>query len=580
MNEEVVLYTASSFVVQNDSISENYNKAKDYFEKEDYANALIEIQKVIDKKGLTIKQKVKSNYLLANIFYASRSNRNAIKYYRKTLSLIESDENISLKDGNNLTEFDEYIKAEALLKYGNTFYRLNSIDGLKIDKDSALFFYKEVDKILSLDKNILEVKSRAYTNSSVIYLNDSLYDRARIYATKAISIHKNQKNKVNEAGALVNLANIFLTENDYDKAKKTYYEALDLIRNEKSSKALRVREKIYFNLAYNLYKLKDYQSYFYQELSYNIKDSLREKQVRGMIAEITEKYNFNSAKKLLLKEEENKRLKEQRTFWVIGVSGLLIIISLLYWVNFYKLKQKNLGLKLTQTQLIQSQNIEKLKSDSQARILNATIDGKETERKQIAETLHDSVSALLSSANLHLQATRSQFNGNAPIEIDKTQKIITEASQKIRDLSHTLVSSVLLKFGLEFAIKDMADKYSNSKLNIETSFGEVRRYHQDFEIKIYNITQEFVNNILKHSKAKNALIKLEEVNSKLALTISDDGVGFDKTIITNKDGLGLNQIEARIKMMKGEFHIDSIKNKGTDINVVLPIIEKEELNLV
>ena len=171
MNEEVVLYTASSFVVQNDSISENYNKAKDYFEKEDYANALIEIQKVIDKKGLTIKQKVKSNYLLANIFYASRSNRNAIKYYRKTLSLIESDENISLKDGNNLTEFDEYIKAEALLKYGNTFYRLNSIDGLKIDKDSALFFYKEVDKILSLDKNILEVKSRAYTNSSVIYLS-------------------------------------------------------------------------------------------------------------------------------------------------------------------------------------------------------------------------------------------------------------------------------------------------------------------------------------------------------------------------------------------------------------------------
>lgn len=580
MNEEVVLYTASSFVVQNDSISENYNKAKDYFEKEDYANALIEIQKVIDKKGLTIKQKVKSNYLLANIFYASRSNRNAIKYYRKTLSLIESDENIYLKDGNSLTEFDEYIKAEALLKYGNTFYRLNSIDGLKIDKDSALFFYKEVDKILSLDKNILEVKSRAYTNSSVIYLNDSLYDRARIYATKAISIHKNQKNKVNEAGALVNLANIFLTENDYDKAKKTYYEALDLIRNEKSSKALRVREKIYFNLAYNLYKLKDYQSYFYQELSYNIKDSLREKQVRGMIAEITEKYNFNSAKKLLLKEEENKRLKEQRTFWVIGVSGLLIIISLLYWVNFYKLKQKNLGLKLTQTQLIQSQNIEKLKSDSQARILNATIDGKETERKQIAETLHDSVSALLSSANLHLQATRSQFNGNAPIEIDKTQKIITEASQKIRDLSHTLVSSVLLKFGLEFATKDMADKYSNSKLNIETSFGEVRRYHQDFEIKIYNITQEFVNNILKHSKAKNALIKLEEVNSKLALTISDDGVGFDKTIITNKDGLGLNQIEARIKMMKGEFHIDSIKNKGTDIHVVLPIIEKEELNLV
>ena len=298
-----------------------------------------------------------------------------------------------------------------------------------------------------------------------------------------------------------------------------------------------------------------------------------------MIAEINAANNFDLGKELGVKEEENKRLKEQRTFWVFGIGGLLTIISLLYWVNYYKLKQKNLGLKLTQTQLIQSQSIEKIKSDSQARILNATIDGKETERKQIAETLHDSVSALLSSANLHLQATRSQFNGNAPIEIDKTQKIITEASEKIRDLSHTLVSSVLLKFGLEFAIKDMADKYSNSKLNIDTSFGEVRRYHQDFEIKVYNITQEFVNNILKHSKAKNALIKLEEINSKLILTISDDGVGFDKTIITNKDGLGLNQIDARIQMMKGEFLIDSKENKGTDVHVVFPIVEKEELNL-
>ena len=51
-----------------------------------------------------------------------------------------------------------------------------------------------------------------------------------------------------------------------------------------------------------------------------------------------------------------------------------------------------------------------------------------------------------------------------PIEIDKSQQIIIEASKKIRDLSHTLVSSVLLKFGLNFAIKDIAEKYSNSQI--------------------------------------------------------------------------------------------------------------------
>ncbi len=176
--------------------------------------------------------------------------------------------------------------------------------------------------------------------------------------------------------------------------------------------------------------------------------------------------------------------------------------------------------------------------------------------------------------------TRSQFNGKAPLEIDKTQEIITEASQKIRDLSHTLVSSVLLKFGLEFAIKDLADKYSNSKIEISTKIDDIRRYSQNFEIKAYNIIQEFINNILKHSNAKKATIELKEEKDRLYLKITDDGIGFDKTKISDKDGLGINQIEARIQMMKGEFIIDSKKNKGTAIYVKLPILEKETTNHV
>ena len=64
------------------------------------------------------------------------------------------------------------------------------------------------------------------------------------------------------------------------------------------------------------------------------------------------------------------------------------------------------------------------------------------------------MSALLSSANLHLQACKKIFNGQIPIELEKSQDIIVEASQIIRDLSHTLVSSVLLKFGLANSIKD------------------------------------------------------------------------------------------------------------------------------
>ena len=234
---------------------------------------------------------------------------------------------------------------------------------------------------------------------------------------------------------------------------------------------------------------------------------------------------------------------------------------------------------LFRSELIQQQKLEKIKNESQIRILNATLDGKESERKQIAETLHDSVSALLSSANLHLQACKTQFNGKTPIEVDKSQSIINEASQKIRDISHTLVSSILLKFGLSFAIKDIAEKFSNSELQIDHETRYIKRYDQGFEIKLYNIIQEFINNILKHRQASHAMITLVEKNKKLILIIEDNGQGFDKETIPEKDGLGINQIDARIQMMKGKFNIESGKGKGTKITIELPVFEKEAVTI-
>ena len=77
---------------------------------------------------------------------------------------------------------------------------------------------------------------------------------------------------------------------------------------------------------------------------------------------------------------------------------------------------------------------------------------------------------------------------------------------------------------------------------------------------------------LKHSHAKNALVELKEENKRLFLVISDDGVGFDKTKIDIKDGLGINQIDARIRMMKGNFFIESSFNNGTVIFIELPVL--------
>jgi two-component system NarL family sensor kinase len=567
------LFNKVSFlwVQQSDSLHQKeFLRIEKLFDEGDYENSITGALSLL-KLDINSEIRFNANFLIAEIYWKNNNHIKAISYYNKALVVLVNNKTIFL-DSKSF-DFRDVLISRTYLKLGNEYLRNNQID-------SAKFYYNQTLKVNSLEEKSLSYQASASTNLSGIYMQDSLYDKAKEYAIYAVEIHQKRNNKISEAAAKGSLASIFLDQNNYKEAKKTYKEALDLIKYDESDRALRVREKLYYNLAYNLYKLKDLEAYAYQELSFEIKDTLRDKEIRRMIEESGFKYDFEIKKKDLQKQEEVKLLREKDKVNTIVVISVLILIFLLLIITYYSLRQKDLQIKLSKTELLQSQNLDKLKSESQVRILNAAIDGKESERKEIAETLHDSVSALLSSANLHLQASRKQFEGKVPVEIDKTQKIINEASKKIRDLSHSLMSSVLLKFGLNFAIKDIAEKYSNSQLSIDTQIEGLRRYDQNFEIKTYNIIQEFVNNILKHSKANNAFIKLKEGEGSLVLEISDDGIGFNKNTITAKEGVGIIQIDARIEMMQGKFTIVTSKGNGTVIKVSLPIQEKETVNLL
>ena len=164
--------------------------------------------------------------------------------------------------------------------------------------------------------------------------------------------------------------------------------------------------------------LEEVEAYDNLEISYTFENNLRDTQTQEMIKRVEGEYNVNAVRQ----EEEIKREKvlnqkqnAQKTAWIVGIGSCFVIVSLVLILKQYKLRQKYLSLELSQQELEQQQHIEKLKNESQIRILNATLDGKESERKQIAETLHDSVSTMLSSAHLHLEACKSQFNGSTPV---------------------------------------------------------------------------------------------------------------------------------------------------------------------
>ena len=570
-DKEVSFTEASlSFYMMNprdSEIDKRFDELKKLIENEEYEEALrvaFDLLKVIPLSNRMLKFKVESE--IAWIYTRTNSFEKSLEYSKIALQTLTALQGVEIEDK---AIFDTNL-IQTYYKVGSQFFKLEqSYDSIKTHYlDSAKLYFAKVEEFPSLNPEILDIKGRTYTNLSGLYFMDSLFDKAEEYANKAINIHKLRNNKLSQAGALNNLGNIYLTRGALQMAKDTYSSGIKLIEKDDSAKAIEFKADLYNNLAWTMRKMEDFEAYDFLEDAYEFTDKIRDNEIKRIIEEITAEYNVDKVKD----EAEIAR----RSFWIYVVISLLIITLLATAMILIYQRRKRLALELKNAEMVQKQKVDAVKSESQKRILNAVIEGKEKERKEIAETLHDSVSTLLSSANLHLQASAKQFDGETPMEIIKTKRIISEASTKIRDLSHNLISAILVKFGLTYAIKDFAQKYSNSELRIDTEVRNVGRYSERFEIKVYNIIQEFINNLLKHSQASRAFIKIEDINGNIKILIYDNGIGFDLNLLDKKEGIGIKQIEARVQLMEGDFKIESMLDKGTQIEISIPTIEIEK----
>jgi signal transduction histidine kinase len=124
----------------------------------------------------------------------------------------------------------------------------------------------------------------------------------------------------------------------------------------------------------------------------------------------------------------------------------------------------------------------------------------------------------------------------------------------------------LQNFNLIEAIQQYCTKISGSntlKINFQ-NYGEFLTLSKDTETAIYRIVQEAINNIVKHSKASEALVQINNHDNNLHITIEDNGIGFN---INNKyEGLGLKNIRSRVELLKGELNIES-NDTGTSIQI-------------
>ena len=263
-------------------------------------------------------------------------------------------------------------------------------------------------------------------------------------------------------------------------------------------------------------------------------------------------------------EDENKVLSAKNTYILIG--ALLVIFALVLVIVYRYIKSQKREIEFRKAQQKAEEEIFDLLKEYQLKLSIA----KEVEQNRISKELHDSVMNKLYGARMQLgilnDSDVKEVKEKRLIYVDLLQDI----EQEIRTISHDLQSEII----------DNQFDYIPLLSNLIQLQNEIGTTHFSFEvdsnidwdaidslvkITIFRIVQESLLNVTKHAKAKECSVSVSLEANHLILLIKDDGVGFD--VNATKQGIGLNNIQERVKTIKAALEISSISNIGTTIKL-------------
>ena len=197
----------------------------------------------------------------------------------------------------------------------------------------------------------------------------------------------------------------------------------------------------------------------------------------------------------------------------------------------------------------------------------------EEERNRVASDLHDSIGQQISALKFYFDSIQKQKDEKLRIQLlKKTEALIDNVSDEIRNICFQLMPRSVEKFGIGQSIKQLADLiHFSTGIKFDVKIEEkTNKLDPNVSMSVYRVIQEFVNNSIKHAKCKNIGIHLSIKPKLLTLTMTDDGIGFTNDASLKK-GNGIDNINLRIKYLKGELDFNPEKNKGVKLNIAIPL---------
>lgn len=284
---------------------------------------------------------------------------------------------------------------------------------------------------------------------------------------------------------------------------------------------------------------------------------------------------------LLLKKEEEKLLIERRTKKELALKSAIEVYE----------KSRNAGRTMSIAGEYLKGNLDEvlytIDTLNKRQLLGIkVIEAQEEERHRIARDMHDGPAQ--SMANIIVKAELCERLMDVDIDRSKEElknlKSIAKATlDDIRETIYNLRPMSLDDLGLIPTLERYIYEFNKvTRTNVELNvLGDVYELQSGIEVAVFRVVQESLNNVAKHSKANNAIVSIEFLPGRLNITISDDGVGFDKKQVEktqgyDKGGFGLINIKERVELLEGELNIKTSPGLGTRIIISLPLMEEEK----
>jgi two-component system, NarL family, sensor histidine kinase UhpB len=195
----------------------------------------------------------------------------------------------------------------------------------------------------------------------------------------------------------------------------------------------------------------------------------------------------------------------------------------------------------------------------------------EEERKRLARDLHDEVNQALTAILLRLEALSQDAPHGLAEEINELKRLVNQAMDELLQLARQLRPSALDDHGLVPAIEGQVRRFGEQtgiKIGLRTTGVPGEQLEPDHEIVVYRVAQEALSNVAQHAEAEHVDVDLDTNGSGVRLRVRDDGRGFVPG--GPSDGLGLNGMSERARLIGGNVRIDSSPGLGTTVKLEIP----------